>query len=440
MKPKIITPPPGPKARRIIARDKRIISPSLPRVYPFAPHHGAGANLWDEDGNRYIDFNSGVAVMSVGYRNPQILHAVQQQLPKLTHNVHMAYYPELPVTFSEHLVKLLPKGLDRVFLGNSGADAVEAAMKLARYNTRRRYFVAFTGCFHGRTYGAVSMTISKPVYQEGFGPFLDAVHSPYPYVYRHPSGDAEECVTDCIDKLEKLLKKIGPKNAGAIFTEPIQGEGGYIVPPKSFFKELRRICDRHGILLVDDEVQAGCMRTGKFLAIEHFGVKPDIVCLAKALGGGLPLGAMVAKRELMRWPRGSHASTFAGNALSCASGLEALRILGDKRLGKKVTKDGEHVRKRMREVQDDHEILGDVRGLGLMVGLEFVKDRKTKAFATKERDAIVQSAFKRGVLVLPAGHSSLRIAPPLIIEREDLDAGLDVLSDVINDVSKGGRR
>lgn len=440
MKPQIRILPPGPEAKRLIARDKRVTSPSLPRCYPFAVHHGKGVNLWDLDGNRYLDFNSGISVMNTGHGNPRVLNAVKQQLSKLTHGALITQYPELPVTFSENLVKLMPKGLDTVFLGNSGADSVEAAMKLARYHTRRRYFVAFSGCFHGRTYGALSLTISKPVYREGFGPFLDAVHAPYPYVFRHPSNNPETCVSDCIDRLEKLLHEVGPHNVAAIVIEPVQGEGGYIVPPKSFFKELRRICDAHDILLVDDEVQAGCMRTGKFLAIEHFGIKPDVICLAKALGGGLPLSATVTRKELMQWPPGSHASTFAGNLLSCAAGIEALCILSNNRLGKKVTKDGERTLKRLQEIQETNSLLGDVRGLGLMIGLEFVTNRKTKAYATKERDAIVQGAFKKGLLVLPSGHSSLRIAPPLIIGRDDLDAGLDILAGVIQTVSRGKKQ
>lgn len=438
MKPTIKTTPPGPKARRLVIQDKRIISPSLPRCYPFAVHHGKGVNLWDMDGNRYLDFNSGIAVMSAGHNHPHIRRAIRQQLSRLTHGAMLIQYPEAPVAFSEKLVKLLPKGLglDTVFLGNSGADSVEAAMKLARYHTRRRYFVAFTGCFHGRTYGALSLTISKPVYREGFGPFLDAVHAPYPYVYRHSSNDADACVQDCIRQLEKTLKKIGPSNVAAIVMEPIEGEGGYIVPPKSFLKEVRRICNTHGILLVDDEVQAGCMRTGKFLAIEHFGVKPDVVCLAKALGGGLPLSATVTKKSLMRWPPGSHASTFGGNLLSCAAGKAALDILGSEHLGRKVMKDGKYVLQRMREVQEDCELVGDVRGLGLMIGLELVRNRKTKTYAAKERDVVIQEAFKKGLLLLPAGHSAIRIAPPLVIEREDLDTGLDILDDVLHAVSK----
>ncbi|MBI4150225.1 aminotransferase class III-fold pyridoxal phosphate-dependent enzyme [Candidatus Woesearchaeota archaeon] len=436
MKPNITITPPGPKARRLIARDKRVTSPSLPRCYPFAVSHGKGDNLWDIDGNRYLDFNSNIAVANAGHSNPHILNAIKRQLFKLTHGALLTQYPELPISFSEKLVKLMPKGLDMVFLGNSGADSIEAAMKLARYHNHRRYFLAFSGCFHGRSYGALSLTISKPVYRDGFGPFLDAVHAPYPYAYRHPSNDPEECVRDCVVQLEALLKKVGSKNVCAIFVEPIEGEGGYIVPPKSFFKELRRICDAHDILLVDDEVQAGCMRTGKFLAIEHFDVKPDVVCLAKALGGGLPLGATVTRKEFMRWPSGSHASTFGGNLLSCAAGIEALNILSDKRLGKKVTNDGKHVLKRMREVQEESKLLGDVRGLGLMVGLEFVKNKKTKEYATKERDEIVQRLFKKGVLVLPAGHSTIRLAPPLTISRDDLDSGLDIIADV---VSKAGQ-
>jgi 4-aminobutyrate aminotransferase len=376
--------------------------------------------------------------MGPGHGHPKIRAAIAKQSLKLAHGALLVQYPEPAIAFSERLVKLLPEGLDTVFLANSGAESVEAALKLARFRTRRRFFVGFTGCFHGRTYGALSLTISKPVYREGFGPFLDAVHAPYPYVYRHPARDEEACVDDCIAKLETVIRKVGPKDVAAIVAEPIEGEGGYIVPPRRFFKEVRSICDRHGILLVDDEVQAGCMRTGKFLAIEHFKVKPDIVCLAKALGGGLPLGAMVASRRLMRWPPGSHASTFGGNLLSCAAGMAALGILGDKRLGAKVTSDGEHALARLRKAQRGLPILGDVRGLGLMIGLEIVTDKASRREDKAARDRILKRAFEQGVLALPAGHSAIRLAPPLIIGRQDLDAGLDIIIDAIMD--EGRRR
>ncbi len=429
MKPKILVRPPGPKARQVLARDKRVISGSLNRVYGLVVEKAYGVNIEDVDGNVYLDFNSCIATMNFGHAHPRITSAIREQLEKAAHTAFLDFYAETPVRFCEELVGLMPQGLDRVFLSNSGAEAVEAAMKLARYHTKRKYFLAFQGAFHGRTYGALSLTSSKAVYRAGFGPFLSVFHAPYPYVYRSDTpDDPEETVSNCISFIEDQVfnKQAPPEEFAAIFVEPVQGEGGYVVPPKRFLVELRRICDEHGILLVDDEVQAGCFRTGRFLAIEHFGVKPDVVCMAKALGGGLPLGATVASGEVMDWIPGSHASTFGGNLVSCAAGREVVRLMKDPHLGPSVIKKGEYAISKLKELQDDVETIGDVRGLGLMIGVELAKRRASRMVTTRRPETVVGSAFQDGVCLLPAGDATVRIVPPLIIDREDLEAGLEV--------------
>ena len=434
MKPSIRIKPPGPKARKILARDSSVISQSMVRAYELVIEKAYGVNFQDVEGNVYLDFNSGIATMNFGHSNPIITQAIKQQLEKATHPAFLEFYSQLPVTFCEELTKLMPNGLNTVFLSNSGAESVEAAMKLSRYHTGRKYFLAFYGAFHGRTMGALSLTASKSVQRARFGPFLSAIHAPYAYPYRSRYPDDEDaCAKECIEYIEDEIfdKMVPPDEFAAIFVEPVQGESGYIVPPRKFLQELRRICDEHRILLVDDEVQSGCFRTGKFLAIEHFGVKPDIVCLAKALGGGLPLGATISPRDIMDWPRGAHANTFGGNLLACAAGKAVLSLMKKRGLGYEVERKGQHIMKYLRDLQKNKKILGDVRGLGLMIGVEFVEDRRTKKPAEKLRDRIVKTAFEKGLAILSAGKSSIRIAPPLIIERDDIDAGLGILSDSI---------
>ncbi len=435
MKPKIRVKPPGPKARQVLARDGRVISSSLRRAYGLVVDRAYGVNIEDVDGNIYLDFNSCIATMNFGHAHPAITSAITEQVKKATHSAFLDFYADLPVRFCEELVELMPQGLDRVFLSNSGAEAVEAAMKLARYHTKRKYFLAFHGCFHGRTYGALSMTSSKAVYRSGFGPFLSVFHAPYPYVYRSKTpDDPDETVSNCISFIEDQIfkKQASPEEFAAIFVEPVQGEGGYVVPPKRFLVELRRICDEHGILLVDDEVQAGCFRTGRFLGIEHFGVRPDVVCMAKALGGGLPLGATVASSKVMDWPPGSHASTFGGNLVSCAAGRAVVKLMKDPLLGPSVRKKGGHTLSWLKDLQSRVETIGDLRGLGLMIGLEFARGGSSGKIATAEPDRVAKKAFEGGMCLLPAGESTLRIAPPLIIEQGDIEAGLEILGDSLS--------
>ncbi len=434
MKPTIRVKPPGPKARKILSRDDAVISQSMVRAYELVIDKAYGVNFQDVDGNVFLDFNSGIATMSFGHSDPTITQAIKDQLAKATHPAFLEFYSQLPVTFCEELVKFMPDGLDTVFLSNSGAEAVEAAMKLSRYHTGRKYFLAFQGAFHGRTLGALSLTSSKSVQRARFGPFLPAVHAPYAYPYRSIHSDDEDaCAMDSIKYIEEEIfeKQVPPDEFAAIFVEPVQGESGYIVPPRRFLKELRRICDDHGILFVDDEVQSGCFRTGSFLAIEHFDVKPDVVCLAKALGGGLPIGATISSRKIMDWPRGAHANTFGGNLLSCAAGRAVLSLMKKPGLGDEIKRKGERIMKYLRDLQKEQKVIGDVRGLGLMIGVEFVVDRRTKKPAEKLRDLIIRIAFEKGLALLPAGKSVIRIAPPFVIESDDIDAGLEILSDSV---------
>jgi 4-aminobutyrate aminotransferase len=429
MEPLITTEPPGPNARAILARDAKVISHSLARQYPLVLRNASGVNVWDVDSNRYLDFTAGFAVMNVGWNHPNVVRAVEHQIKYLAHGAFLSFYSDVPVTFAERLTDMLLPQLNHLYLSNSGAESVEAAMKLARYHTKRKYFISFYGGFHGRTYGALSLTASKAIYRRGFGPFLPVFHVPFPNPYRPCGGERGASAENAALTLmtEVFKKEAPPEEIAAIFVEPIQGEGGYIVPPKTFLQELRSICDENGILLVADEVQAGCYRTGTFLASEQFGVTPDIVCLSKAIGGGLPLGVTASSEEIMTWPPGSHASTFAGNALSCAAGIAVLDIMKEPGFGDHVVHVGEHLLKGLRALQRDYEIIGDVRGRGLMSAIEFVRSRTTKEPAAEERASVIRHAFESGVTLLPAGESTIRFCPPLTIKKEDIDTGLEIL-------------
>ncbi|HYA33914.1 MAG TPA: acetyl ornithine aminotransferase family protein [Candidatus Bathyarchaeia archaeon] len=428
MEPLIKTKPPGPEAVAVLERDARVISQSMARQYPLVLKRAEGVNLWDVDGNRYLDFTAGFAVMNIGWSHPKVVSAIQQARC-LSHAAFLAFCSELPVMFAERLVELLPRSLNRVCLANSGAESVEAALKLARYHSGRPHFIAFYNAFHGRTYGALSLTATKSVYRARFGPFMPVIHAPFPNPYRpayaHQSPDAHTLLTLTE---EIFAKEVAPEEVAAIFVEPIQGEGGYIVPPKQFLRELRALCDEHGILLVADEVQTGCYRTGTFLASEQFGVTPDIVCLSKALGGGLPLGAMVASDEVTTWVPGSHASTFAGNNLACAAGLAVLDIFSERGFGEHVVQVGKHLLRGLRETKDTFDLVGDARGLGLMAAIELVRNRTTKTPAAEERKAIVADAFENGLALLAAGDSAIRFCPPLTIDKDDIDVGLAILN------------
>lgn len=433
--PKFICRKPGKKSVEIIKRDYKVISPSLTREYSFVYNKAKDCYVWDVDGRRYLDFAAGVAVMGIGHTNPTIEKAVRAQINKGIHVGFSDFYAELPVKFVEYLLTFLPKYLNKAFLSNSGTEAVEAAYKLARWHTKKKWVIAFKPSFHGRTMGSLSLTNAKLVQKERFGPFLPAKHALYPYCYRCPFGNKEHdaCTNLYLDELEKKVKEC-KGNLATIFMEPVAGEPGYIVPPKDFVKGVRELCDKYDALLCDDEIQAGCYRTGKFLAIENFNVKPDIVALSKAIGGGIPLGVTVANEKTMDWVAGSHANTFGGNLLACAAGIATLKFMKKKGLGENTLKIGNYMMKRLQEMKERYKIIGDVRGIGLMIGVEIVRDKQSKAYGTKERSGILCKASEKGLILLSAGVSTIRICPPLILTKEQADLGLDILEDSIKDV------
>jgi 4-aminobutyrate aminotransferase len=445
--PKIKTALPGPNAKRVLDGDARYISPSYTRSYPLVAKQGRGIVVTDVDGNEFFDFSAGIAVTSTGHCHPDVVAAIQKQAGELIHMSGTDFYYESLVTLAERLSKIAPMpGPHRVYYGNSGAEAVECALKLARYHTKRQNVIAFFGAFHGRTMGALSLTGSKPQQKRRFGaPVPGVTHVRYPDVYRGCEGgpqDAEAFALGCARFIEDKLFKttLPPEEVAAIFVEPVQGEGGYVVAPTIFMQELRRICDHHGILLVADEVQSGMGRTGKWWAIEHTGVHPDIVCSAKGIASGMPLGVVISKADVMDWVPGSHASTFGGNPVCIAAALATLDVIEREHLRENSTEVGNHMLKRMADWPKKYEIVGDVRGRGLMIGVEIIKDKKTKEYAAAERDRIVELAFERGVLFLGCGPSTIRIAPPLIVTKDEADVAVDVLEECIAIVNKGNQR
>jgi 4-aminobutyrate aminotransferase len=427
--PYIHTDLPGPRASRLIAQDEQYTSPSYTRVYPLGVERGSGAVIEDVDGNRFLDFTAGIAVCATGHCHPRVVAAIQQQAAKLLHMSGTDFYYGPQGDLAKKLAQISPgSGAKRVFFTNSGAESVEAAFKLARYHTGRQHMIAFFGAFHGRTLGALSLTGSKVVQRRGFAPLIPMVsHVDYANPYR--SGPS--CWQDSLGQLEDLFKRtVAPQEVAAIIVEPIQGEGGYIVPPSEFHRELRKLCDKHKILLIADEVQSGMGRTGKMFALEHFGASADIVCLAKGIASGMPLGAIVARADIMDWGPGSHASTFGGNPVSCVAALETIKLL-EEGLMENARVVGEYLKSRLLELMERHKLIGDVRGLGLMVGAELVRDRTTKEPANTERDEIVQSCFRKGLLMLGCGMSTLRFCPPLVVTKEQCDTAVGIIDDVL---------
>ncbi len=433
--PNLKGPVPGPRARAVIERDARHVSPSYTRSYPLVVDRGEGAIIQDVDGNRFLDFNAGIAVVATGHCHPRVVKAIQHQASRLIHMSGTDFYYEEMVTLAEKLSEISPGDVERrVSFGNSGAEAVEGAIKLARWSTGRDKIIAFFGSFHGRTMGALSLTSSKAVQREGFGPLVPGVvHAPYPYCYRCPFGQKpESCAVECVKHIEDtLLKTIAPaKETAAIVMEPVQGEGGYIVPPRKFFDELARVAGKHGILLVFDEVQCGMGRTGKMWAAQHFDAVPDIFAVAKGIASGMPLGATVARHDLMTWPPGAHASTFGGNPVACVAALATIALLKDG-LMENAERMGTYLRTRMRDWPARFPNVGDVRGLGLMIGIELVRDQATKERAPELRDRVVQLAFERGLLVLGAGPNTLRLCPPLVVSVDQCEFALDTLEECL---------
>ncbi len=423
--PDLRTPLPGPNARAIVERDRATLSPSYTRPYPLVVASGRGAIVEDVDGNRFLDCNAGIAVVATGHCHPEVVAAIHRQAARLIHMSGTDFYYESMVALAEKLAALAPGGGPRrVYFGNSGTEAIEAALKLARYHTGRSRFIAFHGAFHGRTMGSLSLTASKTVQRRGFGPLVSGVtHIPFAYCYRCAYGkQPETCAVECVQVIEDRLFRttVPAEEVAAIVLEPVQGEGGYVVPPRKFFDELSAVAARHGIPIVADEVQSGCGRTGKMWASDHFGFAPDILAIAKGIASGMPLAATVARADLMQWPPGAHASTFGGNPVSVAASLSTVELL-EGGLVERAARLGGRILDRMREWPRRFSCVGDVRGLGLMIGVELVRDPVSRDPAPELRDRMVQMAFERGVLLLGAGASTIRISPPLVLSDEQAD-------------------
>ncbi len=427
--PRILTAPPGPKGKAIIARDSAWTSPSYIKEYPLVIGGGKGAMVEDVDGNRYIDFMAGIAVSATGYNHPKVVAAIKEQADRFLHICGTDFYFEGFAQLAERLAKLAPgPSRKRTFLSNSGTEAIEGAIKLARYHTRRPALIAFQGSFHGRSYGAMSLTSSKAKQHKHFGPLLPEVyHVPFANPYR--SADPIGMSLDAIHDL--FTRQVDPTDVAGIFLEPIQGEGGYVIPPMGFLKALRELCDQHGILLVADEVQSGVGRTGKMWACDWEGVEPDIIVSAKGLGSGMPIGAFIAKESVMTWEAGSHGSTYGGNPVACAAALATLDVV--EQLLPQVQAMGDRMLAHATRMQEKYAILGDVRGRGLMLGMEFVKDRGTKEPYGEVIERITEKAFRKGLLLLGCGKSTFRLAPPLVLDQYDVDTGMGILEECLKE-------
>jgi 4-aminobutyrate aminotransferase len=428
-KPNIKTELPGPKARALIARDAQVVSPSYPRDYPFVMSHGKGAEIWDVDGNRFLDFAAGIAVCSTGHSHPAVVHAIKDAAERFLH-ISSDYWHEGQVRLAERLDELSPmKEPSMSFFAQSGTEAVEAALKLARYTTGRGRFIGFLGGFHGRTMGSLSFTSSKYTQQKGFFPTMAGVtHVPYPNNYRpiFAGQDQGQAVLRFIEDV-LFTHNVPAGEVAAILIEPVQGEGGYLVPPDGFLSGLRALCDRHGILLIFDEVQSGVGRTGKMFAAEHWDVAPDIMTLAKGLGSGMPIGAVVAKRSIMqKWSRGAHGNTFGGNPICCAAALATLDLV-EREYRANAAKVGPYFMQALTALAERYPVIGEVRGLGLMIGMELVTDRASKAPAKKLCDALITRAYHNGLILLACGQSTIRFMPPLMIDEGDVDEALELL-------------
>jgi 4-aminobutyrate aminotransferase len=433
--PKLTGPLPGPRARAVIERDARTMSQNYRKDYPLVIDHALGQVVVDVDGNRFLDFAAGIAVASTGHCHPDVVAAVKRQADRLLHLCATDFYNEDVVTLAEGLARRAPgPGPWRVFFANSGAEVVEGAIKLARLRTGRPKVIAFYGAFHGRTYGALSLTASKPVQRRGYAPLLPEVqHTHYAYCYRCPvNRHPDTCKVECLDLLTETMfsTTTDPKEIAAVIVEPVQGEGGYVVPHAGFLPRLREVTRQHGILLIADEVQCGMGRTGRLFASEHFGLEPDIITLAKGIASGMPLGALLAKDDVMQWQSGGHGSTFGGNPVSIAAGIATLRLLEDK-LVANSEKVGRVLMTALRDRLGAHAVVGDVRGLGLMIGVEIVRDRFRREPAPELRERILDEAFKRGLLLLGCGRSTIRLAPPLIVDEEDAAMAARILEEAV---------
>jgi 4-aminobutyrate aminotransferase len=433
--PNINTSPPGPKAQELLDRDARYVSPSYTRIYPLVVDRGSGAVIRDVDGNLFLDFTAGIAVTATGHCHPHVVAAITDQAQKLLHMSGTDFYYQPQIDLSQRLAEAGPgTSRKRVFFTNSGAEALEAALKLARWHTGRPRALAFFGAFHGRTYGAMSLSGSKLVHRRGFAPLVpDIHHVPYP---RGCAGCTDAGGCSCVRQIEEtvLRRTAPPEEVAAIFVEPIQGEGGYHVPPPGFLPALRALCDRYGILLVADEVQCGMGRTGKLYAVEHWNVEPDILCLAKGIASGMPLGAIVARDEVMDWPSGSHASTFGGNPVSCRAALATFDLLAGGYIANAAER-GAELKRGLVELRRRHAVVGDVRGLGLMVAMDLVRPGDPGTLDPSLRDDVVQVAFRRGLLLLGCGEAAIRFCPPLCVTSEQISTALGLLDGILGGIS-----
>lgn len=428
----------GPVGLEWIERDIASLSPSYSREYALVVDHAQGSELWDVDGRRYIDFMAGVAVLNAGHRHPRVQAAVAEQLDKFWHICLSDFFYPPAVELAEKLQAIAPMHDDTlVYFGNSGTEAVEAAIKLAMSTTRRTRFIGFTGAFHGRTLGSLSFTASKAVQRANYMAGVKVYHVPYPNTYRpvlvgRPDESYGDTVVDYLEE-EIFRMMLAPTDVAGILVEPIQGEGGYVVPAPGFFPRLRELCDRHGILLMVDEIQSGAGRTGKWWAIEHEGIEPDIVCFAKGIGSGMPIGGILARKELMTWGPGSHGSTFGGNPVAAAAALATLQVIEEEGLMDQATETGDFIMDALVEMEARHPSIGEVRGRGLMVGIEFVRDRQSKERAADLRDHVIQRAFESGLLLIPCGSNSIRMTPPLNIPRPLVEEGLHIFESVLSE-------
>ena len=439
--PNIKTIPPGPHAKTWLRRDGQVLSPSVTRIYPLVVEKAKGAMVEDVDGNEYLDFTSGIAVVATGHSEPSVVKAIQRQAARFIHMSGTDFYYPAQVKLAEALARLTPgKGPKRTFFSNSGTEAVEAAFKLARYRSRRPLMIAFQGAFHGRTMGALSLTGSKAVQRRHFSPLVPGVtHVPYADCYRCPYKlTYPSCDMHCVNVIRDVYFKglVPPEDVAAIVVEPIQGEGGIVVPPPEFHPMLAKLAHEYGILYVVDEVQTGMGRTGKMFASEHWGVKPDIMAIGKGIASGLPLGATVASADVMSWPAGAHANTFGGNPVACEAALATIELL-KKKLVNNAASIGRYLLEELEKLKDRHRLIGDVRGKGLMIGVDCVRDHETKEMAGTERNDIIQRCFRKGLLLLGCGQSVIRLVPPLMINKREADVAVEILDAVLTEVERG---
>jgi 4-aminobutyrate aminotransferase len=438
--PELKTELPGPKAAEVLKKDKTYISPSYTRSYPLVVDRGEGVYIWDIDGNKFIDVNAGIAVCSTGHSHPKVVEAIINQTKKFIHMSGTDFYYEPEVLLAERLSELAPgRRPKKTFLSNSGTEAVECAMKLARYHTGRQKFMAFLGAFHGRTYGSLSLSASKAMQRSKFAPLLpEVIHVPYAYCYRCPFNlKPESCHLACVSFIEEEVfhRLCQPDEVAAIFVEPVLGEGGYIFPPKDFLKALRIMCDKYGMLLVVDEIQTGFGRTGKMFAFEHSTIVPDIITCAKGIASGMPIGATIADSDVMNWPPGAHGNTFGGNPISCAAALATLDLI-EEELVFNAQQVGNYMITRARDMVEEHPTIGRADGLGLMIGVELVLDKETKEPASEIRDMVIDRLYQKGIAALGCGASTVRFMPPLVITEEQAAIVMDLFDDALSEVEE----